>query len=1475
MLFWILYAIPTISLNIPFVQRNVTSIAENELSKLFNTSVKIGNVDIDWLNRIVLKDVKIEDKTGQPTLEAGNITAGFKLLPIFKNKWILTTVRLFGVTCHIRKDTPQSEANIQFIIDALSGGQRGSNLELQMQSILIRHGNITYDILNKDHSKQQFNPNHIDISNISGKISLKHYSKDSLQAHISKLSFNEISGLNVDKLSMNIVGNRDSIYIENFNLTLPHSSISIPSAGVLLTEVSNLPELFNKSSIALNLSPSVIAPKDLAAFLPILKDFSDTVEMSAKISGVINSISLDRLILKYGKFMSLTGNMDLKGLANKDEELYLFGRISDFNITTEGLNRICHNISGGNIILPEPVMNLDKLNFNGEISGFTDNMVAFGNLSSSIGSVQMDMLIGYKRSNDTTMFLKGNIASSDLQISSLFKEGNPLGKARFNAEIDLTQPVRKKISGTVNAQINEVEYKGYNYENIYLAGKFKENEYEGLVQMDNPNGNIEIQGLFKNEKEKSVFDFMANIKGLRPDKLNITDKYENPNISLGINANFTGNNPDNFNGYIKLNNFSFHTEGDSLTIKDLQIEASADDHSYKQMTISSDILSGEIKGMYSFSSLVSDLYQTTEKYLPSLIGSIYEEKKATKSNIFKFSIAIENTENVSNALKLPVTILEKTNIHGHYNDETGLLYAEADMPLFKIGKTSFEKGDIRLYNNDESINLQLSVSQYSKNNIHNFINITSYAKEDSLNTKLYWTNDKEEKYESEITASALFIEDYEGKNKKTLRTEITIPPTHLILKDSLWNIEPASLTISDGSINIDNFYLTNKDQYMHINGIISNDPKDVLLLDLNDIETSHIFDVLNIPALQFGGRATGTINARDLPGSMMIDGRIEIQDFSFNQAVQGRLNLSSEWDNDRQGILLLGSIYKNDTTWTDVNGYIYPIGKEQGLSIHFDANEINIAFMQKYMRAFSDSISGLGYGYAHLYGTFSDIFIEGKPYVKDGRVNVNILNTDYTFSDTVYLEKYAVKTKNTTLYDKDGNTGQLDFTLTHSGFDNLAYDLDIKADKMLIYDTPERINPRIYGNVYASGTANISGTESFVNVEGNMRSDIGTSVGFNFMEKSTVENYDFISFVNNANTGEQETKSDNGKEDRQVIKSPMEYQLNFHVNVTPDAGLELMMDPNSGDKIRGNGNGNLQVRYGSLGDIQIFGNYLISSGTYNFSMQQLIRKRFNIRDGSIISFRGNPMEANLDIDAIYNLTANIQDLDETLVLETANPSIPINCVLQLDGHLQNPTITFDLELPNSNSEMERQVRSFIDTEDVMTRQIIYLLVLNKFYTPNYSRNEYRSNEFSAVASSALSAQLSSLLSSLTDKVQIGTNIRTHQDGIRDTEVEMLLSSQLLNNRLIFNGNFGYKDYIQSNAFIGEFDLEYKLTRSGEISLKAYNHANDLYRYTKSLTRQGVGVMFRKDFDILSEIFRTRRKKKDSEAKTSDPASTDQ
>ncbi|WP_289227642.1 translocation/assembly module TamB domain-containing protein [Parabacteroides goldsteinii] len=247
-----------------------------------------------------------------------------------------------------------------------------------------------------------------------------------------------------------------------------------------------------------------------------------------------------------------------------------------------------------------------------------------------------------------------------------------------------------------------------------------------------------------------------------------------------------------------------------------------------------------------------------------------------------------------------------------------------------------------------------------------------------------------------------------------------------------------------------------------------------------------------------------------------------------------------------------------------------------------------------------------------------------------------------------------------------------------------------------------------------------------------------------------------------------------------------------------------------------------------------------------------------------MAFHGDPYNAQLDINAVYQVNANLSDLDESFLQDKDlnRTNVPVQALLMVKGDMRQPDIKFDLLFPTLNEDIYRKVHSIVSTEDMMNRQIIYLLALNRFYTPDYVASTTKGSEVFAVASSTISSQLSSMLGKLSDHWSIAPNLRSDRGDFSDVEVDVALSSRLLNNRLLFNGSFGYRNntYQQKNDFVGEFDLEYKLTPSGEIRLKAYNHANDMYKYLNgALTTQGVGVMFKKDFSHLSEFFRRRRK----------------
>ena len=234
------------------------------------------------------------------------------------------------------------------------------------------------------------------------------------------------------------------------------------------------------------------------------------------------------------------------------------------------------------------------------------------------------------------------------------------------------------------------------------------------------------------------------------------------------------------------------------------------------------------------------------------------------------------------------------------------------------------------------------------------------------------------------------------------------------------------------------------------------------------------------------------------------------------------------------------------------------------------------------------------------------------------------------------------------------------------------------------------------------------------------------------------------------------------------------------------------------------------------------------------------------------------------------MNANLNDLSQAIAQTSGQTNVPVQCLLNITGELRHPNIGLDLALPSADAEVQRQVKSLISSEDMMSRQIVYLLLLSKFYTPseNMAESNSKTTNFASVASATLSSNLSNILSQIDKRWQVGTNIRTSNSEFTNTEVELLLSSQLLNDRLLINGNFGYRNNLQTqNAFVGELDVEMLLNKSGNLRLKAYNHLNEKYYYYanpgSTLQTQGVGILYKRDFNSLKDLFSHKVKTNDS------------
>ncbi len=416
--------------------------------------------------------------------------------------------------------------------------------------------------------------------------------------------------------------------------------------------------------------------------------------------------------------------------------------------------------------------------------------------------------------------------------------------------------------------------------------------------------------------------------------------------------------------------------------------------------------------------------------------------------------------------------------------------------------------------------------------------------------------------------------------------------------------------------------------------------------------------------------------------------------------------------------------------------------------------------------------------------------------------------------------------------------------------------------------------------VPTDGTRSVSGEPGTVNINVAMSTAPRSTFTFVLSDRLDAEDYSFLTFRDATPDSLRTVKHvyDDTPEAVRAFRmktaagtdSPSAYNMDIRVDVTRDAAMTLVMDPVGGDEIKAHGEGNLRLAYHSANnDLNIWGKYTLSDGSYRFTLQDIIIKDFTIKEGSEIRFDGDPYAVKTDIEAYYATNANLSDLDKSFTedKEIARTNVPVHALMRVTGDVRQPGIDFDLEFPTLTSDVYRKVRSIVSTSDMINRQIIYLLALNRFYTPDYMASTTKGSELFSVASSTISSQLGNMLGKLSDNWSIAPNLRSDRGDFSDVEVDVALSSRLLNNRLLFNGNFGYRDKaLNSNQFIGDFDIEYLLNRRGTWRLKAYNRYNDRNYYIRSAqTTQGLGIIFRRDFDSLTSFL--RRKKKDTTAET--------
>ncbi len=1477
--------IPTtlyVVMTLPPIQNKAKEIGERELHKLLNTNVKIGSIIFSPFNRVTLRNIVIEDAKGDTAAYIKRLGAGINIREIINNQNIeINYTELIGLDARISKEAPDAPLNIQPIIDALKPKEKNKPptvFNLKINTVVIRNTQLKYDIVNTEKDSTKLDTNHLHIYDFNADLQLPRIKNDDFTVDIKRFALKEKSGLELSSLKGLFHISSYETLVKGFELLMPNSELYLSDITVNYTDWNDLKQ--NYHSIPLNLSiipGSYITPTDFKGLLPQLGRINNRIDLELFASGTVNDIQLKKLDISIDNDkMWLLCRGKIQNITNKENAIIEFPRI---NLHGYGQD-IATIVSNFKNISPkdkQTISNLGKTSININAKGTLKKALLNGLISTSPGNAKINITFN-KSHNNSPIQLSGEVSTEDFNIGQLI-DNQLLGNIGLNTEFNASI-AKSKINGSFVGDISHFQFKNYTYQGIKTLFDLDDKKINGSLIVNDSNIDMVVAGeAMFNDKTPSL-DIHIEANDIVPYNLNLLNKYPKHHLSTTVHAEYNGENFNNAIANLSVNDLKFITqEQNGINIKNINIELN-NQHTHQYISLNSDIIDGEVEGCYDFSSLVHSAKDIISHYLPSLISAecieaTHNEKEHKRLNDFNFNFTIKDNNEILDFINAPVRLIHPIKIIGDMNHLAHKMNLDIDVPYLQQ-KNKLIKDTHLSVNIDKSNNLcQLfATTKIPSKKGETLVNLKCNGTNDRVDTKIDWAINNARGFNGDIMFSSLF----QRNDDNTLFTNINIHPSKLVFNDTAWTISPAHIVVNDKSVTVSGFDAYRDNQYIKINGKASENPEDEICLQLLDVNLDYIFETLAINNVAFGGNATGTFYASNLFSKepRLSTPGLKVDQLSYNYSVLGDAIIESHWDAEEKGVAINADISQSNGYKSYINGAIFPMN--DSLDLKFRTQKINVGFMLPFMSAFAKEVNGYASGNARLWGKFKTIDMTGDIYAEDLKLKIDFTNTYYTATDSIHLKPGYIGFKDVKLTDAYGNNALLGGYLKHTCFKRPEFEFNItKARNFLSYDeTPER-NPIWYGRIFGNGEASVKGKPGEVNIIVDMNTAPKSTFTFVLSDQLEANEYTFITFrdrdkLNSVNSSPVDSTlikvrelEDRIAQTQKQSTSKTKYTLDIQVDANPDAEMILVMDPVGGDRIKARGDGKLHLIYDSDNEKDIFlsGKYQIEEGKYNFTLQDIIVKEFIINNTSSITFNGDPYAAILDVEAAYALNANLTDLDESFAQDKdlARTNIPVHAIILVNGDMRQPNIDFNLRFPSiTDNNIENKVNSIISTKDMMNRQIIYLLALNRFYTPEYMSSTTKGNELASVASSTISSQLSSMLGELSDNWSISPNFRSDKGDFSDVEVDLALSSRLLNNRLLFNGNFGYRDKtMNENTFIGDFDIEYLLNRAGNIRLKAYNRYNDQNYYLKTApTTQGVGIVFRRDFDKIFNFLNTQK-----------------
>ena len=1425
-------------LSIPAIQTSLGSYATGKINNTYGTDIKIEKVGLQFNGDVELKTILIKDHFEATMISVSELnTSILSFAKIANNEFEFGDIDLHNLFFHIKTYEGEDDTSFDVFVDKFD---RQNPIEkankFLLSSVSLNIYNSSFRITNKNKNT----PEVLDFKDLDILASDFLISESNINTKIKQLSFKDSRGVTLKNLQTDFSYTSSQMVFSDLQI---ETLASIVKGQLQLDyqrkDLKSFSEKVQVSGFFVN------SNLDLDEFSLLYDEFgaNQKVEFSTSFSGTLENLLFEDFNLNNSRNTSIIGSLRFSKLfAPSSDNFELDGKFEKISSNYEELVALLPRVLGNTI--PSGFKALGRFNLSGQANVTKESVKAVMDVNTNIGDFFIDLNLYEIELIDNASYT-GEIRFTDFNLGKAI--GEPMiGLVTSSLRIDGSGFSKENISSDIKGVIDSFVFRGYDYSKLQLSGVVMNKVFNGQLDTADTNLKLNFSGLVDFSGAENIYDFSALIDYANLNALQLVARDQISILRGEMFVDMKGSSLDDAYGVLSFKDALYENQNDRYEFKDFEITSDFNLNRTRTIQVNSpEIVNGSLKGKFRINDL-PDLIRNS-------LGDIY-----TKFNPF----LVIDDQYLNFNFKIYSKIMElfypdiklgpNTSVKGRLESDPNKFKLTFKSPTIEMDHFYADKIKVQLINDNPLFNSYIEVdslaTKYYNASEFSLINVI-------LNDTLYV---KSEFKGGEESKDIFDLNLYYTTNEAN-KSVIGVKKSTAIFKEIPWLINssqdgPNTITFDRDfkEVLVNNLMMSFADEEIRLNALVESSGNSSLDLEFKDVDISKVTP--SIKNLKLDGNLNGSLNISKTQSIYLPKSSLTIDDFKVNDFNLGSFKSNIQGNQSLTNYDVSVSLKEDDNESLSVVGTFDVSGPNSSLALDISFSDFILNPLNPFGADVITNIRGGISGFASVSGRLEKPQIDGLLVLNNGGLAIPYLNVGYDFADAtvINLEKQSFIFDQAIINDVDYQSkAYLNGGISHNNFSNWSLDLNIDSDRLLVLNTIEQDESLYYGTALVDGDINISGPTDQLFIEANVGTSQGTIFKIPLNDSEILSESSYVNFLS------PDQKLAQSAVQAFEIDDVKGLEMEFNMDINDNAEIEIIIDKQTGSSIIGRGNGSMLAQINTKGKFQMFGDFIVLSGIYNFSFGRIIQKKFKVVKDGTIAWDGSPLNADINIKALYD---GINVNPSTLLDNPINQSIPTEVEVHLTGQLEKPDLNFDIRFPGVNSTLNSELADRLRDKDRKEFQALSLLATGAF------RSELTLNSQDAfgLVSDGVTSMLNELFADDDNKVQLGIDLdlgKTTPDYETDSRLGVTVSTKI-NDNVLINGKVGVPvGGVSETTVAGDFEVEVLLNQDRTLTLKFFNKENSIQNFGEQIGyTQGVGLSYNIEFDNLKELLNALFKK---------------